>query len=255
MKIVICIKPIKSALLHPNESRGDELVMNPFDLYALEKTLKLKTYTDAKIIAISMGSYRTKELLQKALALGADEAILINDDRFRGSDTVATSYLLASAIKKIGNVDVVACGRQSADSGTGQVVYGLGERLDYYCLTSAEEIIDVEDFSLTIKQIKESEIIIGKLATPAVISFCDYVTKQPIVSLLALKKSRKKEIQVWNAEALEVDLNKCGLAGSKTQVVQIEKKMKKKQKTHIDGSAKEKAKFIYHMMTGKGRFD
>ncbi|MBP3971171.1 MULTISPECIES: electron transfer flavoprotein subunit beta/FixA family protein [Bacillus] len=251
MKIVICIKPVKSVLVDSNESLGEDFVINPFDLYALKKTVQLKKWMDCQLIVLSMGPISSKTLLQKAVAAGADDAILLNDERFLGSDTVATSYILASAIQKIGNVDLVACGRQSVDGETGHVVYGMAERLKFYCMSNATGFLNGGDIAIKVKQVKESEMIIGNLQLPAIVSFHDYIMTQHIVNLLALKRARKKEILVWNADDLGVDTGRCGLEGSKTKVVQVQKDIMKKKKMNIDGTAKEKAEFIYNIMSGK----
>ncbi len=251
MKIVICIKPIKSELIYPNESRVEDFLMNPYDLYAFEKTIELKKLIDCKIICLCMGPMSSKALLQKAIAAGADESIILNDDMFRGSDTVATSYILAKAIEKIGNVDMIVCGRRTIDGETGQVVYGIGERLNYYCLPDAAEILDAQDSAIKVKQVKETEIIIGKLKTPAVVAFYDFVVTQPQISLLALKRAKKKDIIVWNAADLEVDASKCGLDGSKTKVLNVQKEIVKKPKSYIEGNAEEKAELLYNIITGK----
>ncbi len=253
MKIVICIKPVKPELIYAGESRIEEYLMNPYDLYALEKTVALKNFIDCRIICLCMGPMSSKGLLQKAIAVGADESVLLNDDRFRGSDTFSTSYILAKAIQKIGNVDLVACGQQTIDGETGQVVYGIGERLNYYCLPHIAEITGAQDSVIQVKQVKESEIIIGKLKTPAVVSFHDFIVSQPQISLMALKRARKKEILVWNAADLETDTGKCGLEGSKTKVLYIQKEIMKKPKAYVEGNAVEKAELMYNIISGKAQ--
>lgn len=251
MKIVLCIKPVKAELIYAGESRVEDYLMNPYDLYALEKTVLIKNFIACRVICLCMGPMSSKGLLQKAIAVGADESILLNDDMFRGSDTFSTSYILAKAIEKIGNVDIVACGRQTIDGETGQVVYGLGERLNYYCLPDIAEIIGAQDSAIQVKQVKESEIIIGKLKTPAVVSFHDFIVSQPQISLTALKRARKKEILVWNAVDLEADADKCGLEGSKTKVLYVQKELMKKPKAYIDGNTVEKVELMYNIITGK----
>jgi electron transfer flavoprotein beta subunit len=251
MKIVICIKPVKAELVYTDESRVEEYVMNPYDLYAFEKILCLKNFTDCNIICLCMGPMSSTGLLQKAIAMGADEAIILNDDMFRGSDTFSTSYILSQAIKKIGDVDIVACGRQSIDGETGQVVYGISERLNYYCLSNVDEIVAIQKTELKVKQVKESEIVIGNLKAPAVVSFHDFVVTQPQISLAALKKARKREIFVWNGLDLLVDASKCGLEGSKTKVVNMQKEIMKKPKVYITGNTAEKAELVYSVLTGK----
>lgn len=247
MKVVVCLKPIKSEEIFPNELRTEDYILNPYDLKALEKVIELKESIDCTIICLCMGPLHTKGLLQKAIALGADKAILLNDEQFNGSDSVATSYILVQAIKKIENVDLVACGRRSRDGENGQVVYGVGERLNYYCLTDVAEILGTEDSAITLKVVKETECIIGRLKPPAVISFFDYAMTQPVISLLALKKARKKEILVWNATEINADVKKCGLDSVKTQQSHTQKVLKK-QKLYMEETAKEKADLIYKLI-------
>lgn len=250
MKVVVCLKPIKSEEMFPNELRTEDFIINPYDLYALQQFIELKKSIDCTIICLCMGPSSTKGLLQKAIALGADQAILLNDDLFNGSDTVATSYILVQAIKKIEHVDFVACGRRSSDGEIGQAVYGIGERLNYYCLTDIAEILGNEGSAIQLKQVKDAETIIGRLKPPAVISFYDYVVTQPLINLLALKKARKKEILVLNATDLDVDVDKCGFDSVKVKECHVQKEAKKK-KLYMEETAKEKADLIYNLITDK----
>lgn len=251
MKIVTCVKPVKSELVYPSESRVEEFLMNPYDLYALKETVKIKQFMDCKIICLCMGPMGAVGMMQKAIAVGADQAIILNDNLFRGSDTVATSYILAKAIERIGNVDLVTCGKRTIDGETGQVVYGIGERLKYFCLPEAAQIMAAREKELTVMQVTESESLVGNLKLPAIVSFCDFILTQPQISLLALKKAKKKEITIWNAADLEVEAGKCGLEGSKTKVLQIQKQITKKTKAFVGGKAEEKAAFIFNIINGK----
>lgn len=251
MKIVICIKPVKSELVYTTESRLEEVVINPYDLFALIETIKIKKYVNCEVICLCMGPTSAIGMLQKAIAIGADEAILLNDNLFRGSDTVATSYVLSKSIEKIGEVNLVTCGRRTVDGETGQVVYGIAERLKYFCLPEVSEILSAKEGELKIKQVTESEYLIGCLKLPAVMSFHDFILTPPQVSLLSLKKAKKKEMIIWNSDDLDVEVEKCGLNGSKTKVLEIQKQMIKKPKKIIGGNVEEKAAVIFDMITGK----
>lgn len=251
MKIVICIKPVKASLVYPNETRVEDFVINPYDLYALKKAVDLKKMINCQLICLCMGPVSAKSALQRAIAIGADEAVIVCDNSFQGSDTVATSYILTQAIKKIGDVSLIICGKRTIDGETGQVVYGISERLGYHCLSEVSEIKEAKEGYMTIVQAVEEEFIIGKLKLPAVTSFCDFQVTQPKVSLLGLKKARKKEIQVWDAKNLEIDLSRCGLNGSKTKVLSVQQDIAKKQKTFLEGSTEEKAKVLHQLLLGK----
>ncbi|MCX7765665.1 MAG: electron transfer flavoprotein subunit beta/FixA family protein, partial [Candidatus Sumerlaeia bacterium] len=122
MKIVVCIKQVPDTTevkIDPKTGtlmrEGVPAIVNPFDLYAVEEALRLKEKFGGETIAITMGPPQAKEALRECIAMGIDEAILICDRAFAGADTLATSYSLAHAIKKIGSVDLVICGKQAID--------------------------------------------------------------------------------------------------------------------------------------------
>lgn len=251
MKVVVCIKPVKTNLVYPNETRLEEFVINPYDLYALEKAVELKKMTDCEIWCLCMGPVSAKPALQKAIAIGADEAVVVCDNVFRGSDTVATSYILAEAIKKMGDVSLVICGKRTIDGETGQVVYGISERLGYFCMPELAEFKEASSSYVIATQANKSEFTLGKLQLPAVVSFYDFLVTQPKVSLMGLKKARKKEIQVWDAKMLEIDSARCGLDGSKTKVLSVAQDIVKKQKAFLEGTVEEKANILHQLVSGR----
>lgn len=253
MKAVICMKPIKSELIYPGQSRLEEYAINPYDLNALEKMAELKKKYKCQVICLCMGPKSAEDILRKSLSLGMDDAILVSDARFGGSDTVATSYILERAIRKIENVNLVVCGKRSIDGETGQVVYGIAERLNYYCLSDLDDILACEDEKIKVTKVNGSEKITGILELPAVVSFGDFTVKTLNISLPALKNAKKKELTFWNAADLEVELEKSGLKGSRTKVLEAKRDVCEKSKQYIEGSAKEKAQFLCDILTMKKR--
>lgn len=253
MKAVICMKPIKSELIYPGESRLEDFTINPFDLNALEKLTAFKKKYDCHIICLCMGPKSAESILRKAISLGADDAVLISDAKFAGSDTIATSYILKKAIEKIGDVDLVVCGKRSVDGETGQVVFGIAERFHYYCLSDLDDILEYQDGKIKVTKINENEKLTGLLKLPAVVSFGDFTVKTLKISLPALKRARKKELTFWNAEDLEVELTKCGLSGSRTKVLEIKRDVCTKSKQYLEGTLEEKTLFIDDILTGKKR--
>lgn len=253
MRIVVCIKPVKSELVYPNELRNESYLMNPYDLYALESCIELKKQMDCKIICLCMGPKDSEYMLTKALAMGADDAVLLNDKEFIGSDTVATTYILSKAISMIGNIDMVVCGEKSIDGETGQVVFGLSERLNYLCISGSESIIEVNEEQIVCKINNKDTTTSVSLKFPIVISFNNFKLKQPNISLLALKKAKKKEIIVWGASEIKVDVSKCGTNGSKTKVLNINSEIKKKGKAVIEGTITDKAKLILDIVCGQNK--
>ena len=137
MNIIVCLKQVPDStkvrldpVTHTLIREGVESIINPYDLYALEAALRLKDSVGGKVTLLSMGPPQAETALREALSLGADEAVLLCDRAFAGADTWATSYTLSQAVRKIGQFDLVVCGKQAIDGDTAQVGPGLAERLD-----------------------------------------------------------------------------------------------------------------------------
>ena len=154
MLVVTCIKQVPDTTqvkVDPNTGtlirEGVPFIINPFDTHALEESLRLKDKYGFRVAVISMGPPNTEVTLKKALALGADEAILLSDRAFGGADTLATSLVLAEAIKRLSQKEelaVVICGRQTIDGDTAQVGPGIATRLGYPQLTLVDRIENVD---------------------------------------------------------------------------------------------------------------
>ena len=128
MRIVVCIKQVPAtndARIDPETKRivreGVKAILNPFDTYAIEEGVQLRERLGGEVVALSMGPPKAEETLREAIAQGADRAILLSHRAFGGSDTWATSYALACAIRTLGGVDLVICGKQAIDGDTAQV--------------------------------------------------------------------------------------------------------------------------------------
>lgn len=253
MKIVVCIKPVKSELIFPNEARNEAFVINPYDLYALEKCIKLKEQIDCRIICVCMGPKDSEYMLTKALAMGADEVVLLSDAAFIGSDTVATTYILSRAVSKLGGVDLVVCGDKSVDGETGQVVYGISERLKWFCISKVENIIELNKEQIILQRKDNDVKATVRFSMPAVISFYDFKLNQPNISLVALKKAKHKGINVWGANDLEADAGKCGTNGSKTKVLDIKSEFTKKDSIVVEGTMTDKVKLVLDIVYGRIR--
>ena len=137
MNIVVCIKQVPGTTqvrINPDTGTlirdGVEAVVNPFDEYAIEEALRIREKTGGTVKAITMGPPQAETALRSAIAMGVDEGILVTDMLFAGSDTWATSYTLSSAIKTLGNIDLIICGKQAIDGDTAQVGPGIAEMLD-----------------------------------------------------------------------------------------------------------------------------
>ena len=231
MKIAVCLKQvpdteaeIKWDIAKGVLSReGVDAVLNPFDEFALEEALLTKENYDGEIVAISMGPDKAVDVLRNALALTVDQVQLLSDDAFAGSDTYATSYVLASAIKKIGDVDVVFTGKQSTDGNTGVVGAEIASILGFSQLTYVSKVreIDAAGKKIVVERAIEggTEVVEAKL--PAVVSVIKGINEPRLPNLMGIRKASKVEIPKWSAGDLGVDASKVGSAGSCTKVVEI----------------------------------
>ncbi len=206
---------------------GVPFIVNPFDTHALEAGLHLKDRFGGQVIAISMGPPNAVITLQKCLALGADQAVLVSDRVFGGADTLATSFVLAEAIKRIerenGRIDVIVCGKQTIDGDTAQVGPGLATRLGFAQLTLVDQIIDLSprDHTLTVRRKLEGykEIVQAKL--PALLTVVREGNKPRYPTVPGRLGAEEAEIPVWNNDILKLPLELIGLRGSPTNVKRI----------------------------------
>jgi electron transfer flavoprotein alpha/beta subunit len=232
MNIVVCIKQVpdtNDVKIDPKTNtlirEGVKSVINPFDENAIEEAVRLKESHGGKVTVITMGPPQATEALKSAIAMGADEGILISDRAFAGADTWATSYTLSQAIKKIGAFDLVLFGKQAIDGDTAQVGPGVAEFLDIPQITFAIKIDIVgavhEPPIIRVKrQLEESaEIVETKL--PAAVTVIKQINEPRLPSLKGQMRAKKAEIPVWTAEAIMAEPENIGLKGSPTQVVRI----------------------------------
>jgi electron transfer flavoprotein beta subunit len=228
VKIVACIKQVPDTTdvkIDP-ETRtlvreGVESITNPFDEYAVEEALLTKEKYGGEVH--TMGPPQAIEVLKNALAIGADYVYLISDNAFAGSDTWATAYTLAHAIKKIGEVDLVMCGKQAIDGDTAQVGPGVATQLGIPQLTYVSKVreIDVENKRIVVERMLEDGKEIVESSLPALITAVKDINEPRLPSLLGIKKAAKAEIPTWTIEDLPLDKAKCGLEGSPTEVVRV----------------------------------
>ncbi len=236
MRFIVCVKQVPESndlKIDPNTNRvlkkGVSTIINFFDQFVLEEAIKIRKEGD-EIIAISMGEPETKSTLMRCLALGADKAILLNDEEFLESDTFGTSNILAAALKKIGDYDIIFCGNSSLDTGSGQVGPEIAEILDLPQVTYAESIENIEIRKIKIKaQTDEGYSVIESLL-PLVISGIPPSYYQPTIPPLPkIIAAQKKPFEFWNAEDIKGDKSKFGSAGSLIRIIKLYKPPKREQ--------------------------
>lgn len=228
MNIVVCIKQVPETTevrINPETNTlirdGVKSIINPFDMYAIEEAVRLKEKFGGKTTAITMGPPQADAALREAITLGIDEGILVSDRAFAGSDTWATSYTLAGAIKNIGAFDLILCGKQASDGDTAQVGPGISTHLDIPQVTYVKKIEEVKDGKMRVERMMEEGYEIIETPLPALITVVKEINEPRLPSLKGMMRAKQAKIAVWTQKELNLDPQQIGLCGSPTQVIKI----------------------------------
>ncbi|MCJ7700985.1 MAG: electron transfer flavoprotein subunit beta/FixA family protein [Anaerolineales bacterium] len=203
MKIVVCVKQVPDSAARVvvedgSISWGDApLVINPWDEYAIEAALKQKEAYGGSVTVLSMGKEDEKEAIKHALAMGCDEAIQISDPALSGSDGAAAARVLAAAIQKVGDVDLVFFGKQAIDSDTGTAPAMTARVLGWPALTLVSSIDEVGDAAIKVRRAVEEgrQVVEGKL--PAVLSITKDYGDPRYPSFMGIRKAARAQVPVW----------------------------------------------------------
>ena len=244
MKIIVCIKQVPETTevrINPETNtlirEGVKSIINPFDMYAIEEAVRLKEKFGGKVLVLTMGPPQADSALREAIAMGADEGFLVCDRAFAGSDTWATSYTLANAIKKLGvldgsteltvnpeqsrRIDLIICGKQASDGDTAQVGPGIATHLNIPQVTYVKKIEEVTDKSMRVERMLEEGFEIIQTPLPALLTVVKEINEPRIPSLRGLMRAKSVKITTFTQKELQLDPQQIGLCGSPTQVVKI----------------------------------
>jgi electron transfer flavoprotein beta subunit len=225
MRIVVCMKVVprpEEVKVDPEtktlDRAGARSVINSSDMNALETALAFREAHGGTVTVLSMGPPQFEPYLRVALAVGADEAVLLSDRAFGGADTLATSYTLATGIRKIGDVDLVLCGEESSDGGTSQVPPSIAEWLDASQATYVERLVAAKNSTVRATRALEDGKETVELSVPAVISVIVGSNEPRFIDYDRWAFAQSAKVQVWDAAALGGDPQYLGLKGSPTTV-------------------------------------
>lgn len=228
MDIIVCIKQVPETTevrINPETNtlirEGVKSIINPFDMYAIEEALRLKESLGAKTTVITMGPPQAESALREAISMGIDEAILISDRALAGSDTWATSYTLCCAIKKIGDFDLILCGKQASDGDTAQVGPGIAAHLDIPQVTYVKKIEEVKDKMMRVERMIEEGFEIIQTPLPALFTVVKEMNEPRLPSLKGMMRAKAAKIIHWTTKDIQADHRFIGLSGSPTNVVRI----------------------------------
>ena len=230
MKCIVCVKQVpdtSGVVAVKEDGTMDRAAMatitNHDDLAAVEAALRIKDATGCKVVVVSMGPPPAEGMLRELLAMGADEAVLISAREFGGSDTYATSQIIAAAIKKIGveDDDIIFCGRQAIDGDTAQVGPQIAEKLHLPQVTYAADIQKDGD-TITVKRMLEDGYMTIKVKTPCLITCIKELNNPRYMSVGGVFEAYSKPMTTYDYEALKddplIDATTIGLKGSPTNI-------------------------------------
>lgn len=257
MKILTCIKQVPASSnveVDPDTGvlirDGNNVKMNPYDLFGLEASFLIKEkHNDCIIQALSMGPPSAKDVLQEALYMGADEAILVSDRRFAGADVLATSYTLSQLIKHINDYDVVICGKQTTDGDTAQVGPEIAEFLSIPHVPYVIDVIEIKEKSIIVRSTYDSHDEIVEVQYPCLLTIekGEKVPRLPSYKRSVIFKDYKiKTVSLKDLNDKNPD--NYGLSGSPTQVDEIFPPLKRTNSIKIEGTPKELSEAIFNIL-------
>ncbi len=246
MNIIVCLKQVPGTTqvkIDPQTNTlirtGITSILNPFDYYALEEGVRLKERYGGKVTVLSMGPPDAATMLKEAISLGADEPVLLSDREFAGSDTLATSYTLSQAVRKIGQYDLVICGRQTLDGDTGQVGPELAQMLEVPFTAYVSKIEEIATGKMRVQRMVDEGHEGIEVELPAVITVTKEINVPRLPSFRGLVKARSAQIPTWTAADIQADKASTGRAGSATVVVKTFVPQRVRTGQVISGSAEE----------------
>ena len=263
MKAIVCVKqvPDTSGVVAVKEDGTMDrasmaTITNPDDMNAIEAALQLKDATGCKVVVISMGPPPAEGMLRELLAMGADEAVLVSGREFGGSDTYATSQILAAAVKKVGveSDDIVFCGRQAIDGDTAQVGPQIAEKLNLPQVTYVADI-EVKGKDLVVKRMLEDGYMMLKVQTPCLLTCIKELNQPRYMSVGGIMECYQKPLAVFDYEALKddplIDVDTIGLKGSPTNVYKSFSPPVKGAGMMLEGDGKETVEKLVSMLDAK----
>ena len=232
MNMIVCIKqvidpeaPPASFKIDPSANKvvppaGVSPVIDPYAEYAVEAALKIKDTIGGKITALSLGVNQLRDIVKKPLAMGADELVLLEDEAFDEGDSWSTAYALAMAIKKIGEYDIIFCGREASDWNAGQVGSGIAEILGLPSITLVKKI-DITDGKAKLERATDEGYEVIEVSLPALFTISHEIGEPRYPTIKGIMAAKKKEPTIWKPADIGVESSQIGAAGRHTKLLKL----------------------------------
>ena len=250
--MIVCIKQVVDPEAPPASFKVDTTtnkavpppgvspVISPFDEQAVEAALRIKDAQGGKITVISLGTNLLIDVLRKSLSMGADELILLQDENFAEGDSWSTAYALAMAIKKIGDYDLIFCGRQAADWDAGQVGSGIAEFLELPSVTVAQKI-DITDGKARVERVTDDGYEVIEVSLPVLITVSNELGEPRYPTLKGIMAAKKKQPITWKPADIGIDPAQIGAAGRHTRLLKLFQPVSEAKCQIIEGESPEEA--------------
>jgi len=252
MNMVVCVKQVIDPEAPPASFKIDSAtsrlvpppgvspVVDPYGEYAVEAALKIKDALGGKITAISLGNNFLRDVIKKPLSMGADELILLEDESFVDGDSWSTAYALAMAIKKIGDYDLILCGREASDTNAGQVGPGIAEILGLPDVHLAKKI-DITDGKAKVERVTADGYEVIEVSLPAVITASNEIGEPRYPTIKGIMTAKKKETIIWKPADIGVEPSQIGAAGQRAKMLKLFQPVREGKCEVVEGETPEEA--------------
>ncbi len=252
MELIVCVKQVPDPEAPPASFKVDPAankvvpppgvppVISTFDETAVEAALRLKDAKGGRITVISLGNNLVRDVVKKPLAMGADQLILLEDPVYENGDSWSTAYALSMAIKKIGNFDIIFCGRQAADWDAGQVGLGIAELLGIPSITLAKKVESV-DGKVKVERIVPDGFEIIESPTPCLITVTNELGEPRYAPLKGIMRAAKIQPIIWKPQDIGVDPAQIGASGRRTKLVKLFQPVREEKCEMVEADTPEEA--------------
>jgi electron transfer flavoprotein alpha/beta subunit len=256
MNIVVCMKQVPDTAevkINPETGtlirEGVPSIINPFDMHAIEAGIQIKEKGGGKVTVITMGPPQAESALRDAIAMGADDAVLLSDKAFAGSDTWATSHTLAKAIGKL-SADIIICGKQAIDGDTAQVGPETAEFLNIPHISYVRKIEEVGENSIRVQRMMDEGYDVVESPFPVLLTVVKELNEPRLPSLKGKMAAKKAVIKKWAVSDIAADENDLGLRGSPTQVKNIFTPEARSGRKMLEGTPEEQVYALIQELRG-----
>jgi electron transfer flavoprotein beta subunit len=250
MNIIVCIKQVPdTAEVRINPETGTLIrdgvpsIINPFDMHAIEAGLQLREKTGGNVTVLTMGPPQAESALREAISMGVNDAVLLSDRAFAGSDTWATSHILSKAISKLG-ADVIICGKQAIDGDTAQVGPEVAEFLNIPHISYVRRVDDITEKTIKVQRLMDEGYDVVESSLPVLLTVVKELNEPRLPSLKGKMAAKKAEIKKWGLADIGVEEIDIGLKGSPTKVKNIFAPEARKDRKMLDGVPEDQVKAL-----------